>query len=303
MAEVVIATDQLTKKFGDFTAVNQVTFTMEVGEVVGYLGPNGSGKTTTLRLLLGLLLPTSGSIQVLGYNPVNQAEMIRQRVGYMSQQFGLYDDLTVWENIVFYAGVYGILEPPHLENTLARVDALGIKDEMVGDLPVGWRQRLSLAVAIVHQPRLIILDEPTSGVDPTARRMFWELIYTLLDEGMTVFVTTHYMDEAEYCQKVGIMREGRLLSLDTPHRLRGEGFKAKVWNIQLGDTLGGLSTLEKDPEVLRVSLAAGSIRVITSQKMTPKKLASRLKGAKLEGFQVESTDPNLEDVFINLARG
>lgn len=301
MAEPVIITENLTKKFGDFTAVNRVSFQMERGQVVGYLGPNGSGKTTTIRLLLGLLLPTSGKAEVLGYDPVSQAEIIRQKVGYMSQKFGLYDDLTVWENLSFYAGVYGLRDPRHLDATLARVEAAGLKDELVGSLPVGWRQRLALAVAIVHQPQLIILDEPTSGVDPTARRMFWDLIYSLLDEGMTVFVTTHYMDEAEYCQKVGIMRAGELLAMDTPHRLRGEEFDGRVWNISLEDTLQGLVLLENHPAVQRVSLAAGALRVITARKITKQQLIQSFKDSNIQIRQLTSSTPNLEDVFLVLA--
>ena len=303
MTEPVIRTNQLTKKFGDFTAVNRVTFHMNPGEVVGYLGPNGSGKTTTIRLLLGLLLPTSGKAEVFGYNPVSQAEAIRQQVGYMSQSFGLYDDLTVWENLAFYAGIYGIVDQKHLQNTLSRVSALEIRGEMVGSLPVGWRQRLSLAVAIVHRPRLLFLDEPTSGVDPTARRLFWDLIYALIDEGITVLVTTHYMDEAEYCQKVGIMRAGELLAMDTPHKLRGEGFSGKAWNIHVEDTLKALSILENNPGVQWVSLASDFIRAITDRTFKKSRLVKVLKDQGFQEFLVEASDPNLEDVFLSLARG
>lgn len=303
MPEPVIKTNQLTKKFGDFTAVDQVTFMMNPGEVVGYLGPNGSGKTTTIRLLLGLLLPTSGEAQVLGYNPVSQAEIIRQQAGYMSQSFGLYDDLTVWENLVFYAGIYGIVDQGHLQSTLARVSAQEISGELVGSLAVGWRQRLSLAVAIVHKPRLLFLDEPTSGVDPTARRLFWDLIYALLDEGITVFVTTHYMDEAEYCQRVGIMRAGELLAMDTPHRLRGESFAGKAWNIHVEDTLKALTILENIPGVQRGSLASDYIRAITDLTFKKAPLEKALKDQGFQEYLIEASDPNLEDVFLSLARG
>jgi ABC-2 type transport system ATP-binding protein len=302
MLEPVIKTRLLTKKFGDFTAVNQVTFRMKSGEVVGYLGPNGSGKTTTIRMLLGLLLPTSGEASVLGFDPVSQAEIIRQQTGYMSQSFGLYDDLTVWENLVFYAGIYGIVDQEHLQNTLARVSAQEISDELVGSLPVGWRQRLSLAVAIVHNPRLIFLDEPTSGVDPTARRLFWDLIYALLDEGISVLVTTHYMDEAEYCQKVGIMRAGELLALDTPHKLRGEDFAGKAWNIHVKDTLKALAVLENTPGIQRGSLASDHIRAITDRTYKKNQLEQALKDQGFKELLVEGSDPNLEDVFLSLAQ-
>jgi ABC-2 type transport system ATP-binding protein len=254
-------------------------------------------------MLLGLLLPTSGQARVFGSNPVTQAEEIRSQVGYMSQKFGLYDDLTVWENLEFYAGIYGIQETEHLRNTLDQVSALEIQNELVGALPVGWRQRLSLSVAIVHSPRLLFLDEPTSGVDPSARRFFWDLIYNLVDQGITVLVTTHYMDEAEYCQRVGIMRAGQLLAIDTPHKLKGDDFSGKAWNIQIDDTLGALEVLESMPGIQRVGLAADNLRAITDMDLSIKKLSKSLKKEGLINFEVEESNPNLEDVFLNLAKG
>ncbi len=302
MIEPVIRTNLLTKRFGDFTAVDKVSFQVYPGEIVGYLGPNGSGKTTTIRMLLGLLLPSSGDALVLGLDPVTEAELIRQQVGYMSQSFGLYDDLTVWENLEFYAGIFGITDQEHLQNTLDRVSAREISQEMVGSLPVGWRQRLSLGVAIVHQPKLLFLDEPTSGVDPTARRLFWDLIYNLVDEGITVLVTTHYMDEAEYCQKIGIMRTGRLLAMDTPHKLRGEDFSGKAWNIRLSNTLGALAVFETAPGVHRVGLAADNLRVITDHDMEEVQLSKLLQKSNIGDYKIELSDPNLEDVFLSLAQ-
>jgi ABC-2 type transport system ATP-binding protein len=302
MAEPVIQTNSLTKKFGDFTAVDQVSFNVYPGEVVGYLGPNGSGKTTTIRMLLGLLLPSSGKALVFGSDPITEAELIRSQVGYMSQKFGLYDDLTVWENLEFYAGIYGIRDQEHLRNTLERVSALKISDELVGNLPVGWRQRLSLSVAIVHNPRLLFLDEPTSGVDPSARRFFWDLIYNLVDEGITVLVTTHYMDEAEYCQRVGIMRAGRLLAIDTPHILREEKFPGRAWNIMIKNTLEALSILESTPGVLRVGLAADNLRAITERDRKGKDISKALSKHGITDFTVEESNPNLEDVFLSLAK-
>ena len=302
MSNPAIQTQSLTKKFGDFTAVDQVSFEVYPGEVVGYLGPNGSGKTTTIRMLLGLLLPTSGQARVFGSDPVTQAEEIRSQVGYMSQKFGLYDDLTVWENLEFYAGIYGIRDPEHLRNTLDQVSAFEIQNELVGALPVGWRQRLSLSVAIVHSPRLLFLDEPTSGVDPSARRFFWDLIYNLVDQGITVLVTTHYMDEAEYCQRVGIMRAGQLLAIDTPHKLKGEDFSGKAWDIQIDDTLGALEVLESIPGIQRVGLAADNLRFITDANLNLQRITKILKKNDLSDFVLEETNPNLEDVFLNLAR-
>ena len=303
MPKPVIETKSLTKKFGEFTAVDRVSFKVFPGEVVGYLGPNGSGKTTTIRMLLGLLLPTSGRARVFGSDPVTQAENIRSQVGYMSQKFGLYDDLTVWENLEFYAGIYGIRDAEHLRSTLDQASALEIQGELVGALPVGWRQRLSLSVAIVHNPRLLFLDEPTSGVDPSARRSFWDLIYNLVDQGITVLVTTHYMDEAEYCQRVGIMRAGQLLAIDTPHKLKGEGFSGKAWIIQIDNTLDALTVLESTPGILRVGLAADNLRAITDMNLNIQKISRVLKKSGLSDFEIEESNPNLEDVFLNLARG
>ncbi len=220
MTERVAEVQELSKRFGDFTAVDAVSFDVRRGEVLGYVGPNGSGKTTTIRMLLGLLQPSGGSGTVFGLDIARQTEEIRTRVGYMSQRFALYDELSARENLSFYAGVYGAGEQERVGRAIQIVGLQGVMDMRAGDLPIGWRQRLALATAIVHQPALLILDEPTSGVDPVARRAFWNLIYELADQGVTALVTTHYMDEAEYCNRVGIMRRGRLLALDTPSALK-----------------------------------------------------------------------------------
>ncbi|HEX7541583.1 MAG TPA: ABC transporter ATP-binding protein, partial [Anaerolineales bacterium] len=208
MADPVVIAENLTRRFGDFVAVDHVSFNVEAGEIVGYLGPNGSGKTTTIRMLLGLYEPSDGKATVLGFDAFRQSEEVRARAGYMSQKFALYDDLTVWENLTFYGGIYGIRDKKRIEETLALVGLAGHGSELARGLSAGWRQRLALAIALVHQPKLLFLDEPTSGVDPSARRSFWDLIYALAAEGVTVFVTTHYMDEAEYCGRVGMMRDG-----------------------------------------------------------------------------------------------
>ena len=220
-SEVAVLADGLTKRFGDFTAVDSVSFEVRVGEVVGYLGPNGSGKTTTIRMLLGLLRPSAGRGEVLGYDIVRQTEAIRPLVGYMSQKFALYDELTVAENLAFYGGIYGVssTSPRHKE-VLELVGLSGRENERAGQISGGWRQRLALAIALVHRPRLLFLDEPTSGVDPVARRVFWDTIDGLAQAGATVFVSTHYMDEAEYCGRLGIMSGGRLLAMDTPAALK-----------------------------------------------------------------------------------
>lgn len=301
MAETVILSDRLTKKFGDFVAVNQVSFEVGEKEVVGYLGPNGSGKTTTIRMLLGLLLPTAGKARVLDWDIQRDPEKVRRQVGYMSQKFALYDELTTWENLVFYAGVYGVSEESHLHNVLDQLGLKGQEGEPAGALPVGFRQRLALATAIVHQPKLLFLDEPTSGVDPNARRAFWDLIYELAAEGITIFATTHYMDEAEYCQRVGIMRAGNLLAFDTPTELKQVALDGAAWQVQVPDLLQGLSKLEGQPGIQRVGLAGNSLRVITSKEIKREKLSAQLSRVGLRNARVELVEPSLEDVFLSLA--
>jgi ABC-2 type transport system ATP-binding protein len=299
--DTVVQVEGLTKRFGDFTAVDRVTFEVQAGDVLGYLGPNGSGKTTTIRMLLGLLLPSEGSGQVLGYDIVRQAEAIRERVGYMSQKFALYDELTVWENLAFYAGVYGVRERDHLRGTLSRLELTGLEGERVASLPVGWRQRLALATAIVHRPKLLFLDEPTSGVDPTARRDFWDLIYEFVAEGVTAYVTTHYMDEAEYCSRVGIMSQGRLLAIDSPSVLKQRYLPGVAWDIWVEPLLPALAALEATPGVLRAGLASAHLRAITKPDVGLRDLMDALKALAAKGARIERVEPTLEDVFLALA--
>src|SRR5512141_1472125 len=213
----------LTKKFGDFTAVDHVSFTVQPGEVIGYLGPNGSGKTTTIRMLCGLMVPTSGTAKIMGIDVSKDPEGVKPHIGYMSQKFALYDDLTVLENLQFYAGVYDVPEaeePARLAEILQMAGLTGRGNTFTKQLSGGWRQRLALGCALIHKPPLLFLDEPTSGVDPVARREFWDLIYQLASQGTTIFITTHYMDEAEHCNRVAFMYRGRLLAIDTPARLK-----------------------------------------------------------------------------------
>jgi len=302
MTEPVVRTHNLTKQFGGFTAVDSVSFEVQAGEVIGYLGPNGSGKTTTIRMLLGLLLPTSGSAEVLGYDIQRQAELVRRQSGYMSQRFALYNDLTVWENLEFYAGAYGVQEKAHLSSTLSRVGILNLARERVSKLPVGWRQRLALATAIVHRPRLLFLDEPTSGVDPLARRAFWDLIYELVDEGITAMVTTHFMDEAEYCQRVGIMRTGKLLTIDTPEAMKQNILPGIAWDVSAHPLLSAIAVLETAPEVLRVGLSGNHLRIITTHTTRSSTLRGLLGAGSLHGIRIERTEPDLEDVFLTLAQ-
>ncbi len=221
--EKVIIAENLTKKFGHFTAVDNISFEVEKGEIFGFLGANGAGKTTAMRMLCGLSIPTSGKGLVAGFDIRTQPEHIKRNIGYMSQKFALYDDLTVAENIRLYAGIYGMPKRKIGEKSdelLQQLGLVGERNALVNSLPLGWKQKLAFSVAIFHEPKIVFLDEPTGGVDPVTRRRFWEMIYKATDRGITVFVTTHYMDEAEYCNRVSIMVDGRIDALDTPQNLR-----------------------------------------------------------------------------------
>ena len=228
MADSVIYTNQLTRKFGDFVAVNAISFEVKRGEIFGFLGANGAGKTTAMRILCGLLTPSSGEARVAGFDVYRQNEEIKKHIGYMSQKFSLYENLTVRENIQFFGGIYGLSRQELKDKTEVLIERLGLHDEadkLVGSLPLGWKQKISFLVAILHRPKIVFLDEPTGGVDPITRRQFWDMIYEAAHDGITVFVTTHYMDEAEYCDRVSIMVDGAIAALDTPAGLKNQ-FKA-----------------------------------------------------------------------------
>ena len=225
MSDIAIQADKLTKRFGDFTAVDAITFDVKQGEIFGFVGANGAGKTTAMRILCGLSKPTSGSATVAGFDVYKDPEQIKKNIGYMSQKFSLYEDLTVMENITFYAGIYGVSDKEIKEHGARLLERLGMTQEaktFVRSLPLGWRQKLSFSVAVIHNPKIVFLDEPTGGVDPVTRRQFWDLIYEASDRGITVFVTTHYMDEAEYCNRVSVMVDGRIDALDTPSNLKAK---------------------------------------------------------------------------------
>lgn len=221
----VIEVENLTKMFGDFTAVNAITFEVKKGEIFGFLGANGAGKTTAMKMLIGISKPTSGKAKVAGFDVFTHAEDIKKNIGYMSQKFALYDDLTVKENITFFGGIYGLSRPKIKEKTIALLEELGLQEvanQLVGSLPLGWKQKISFSVSLLHEPQIVFLDEPTGGVDPITRRQFWEMIYKSANQGTTIFVTTHYMDEAEYCDRVSIMVEGKIEALDTPKKLKDQ---------------------------------------------------------------------------------
>ncbi len=219
----VIEAENLTKKFGDFTAVDSISFNVNVGEIFGFLGANGAGKTTAMKMLTGLLSPTSGKATVAGFDVFTQSESIKKRIGYMSQKFSLYEDLTLYENIRFFAGIYGLNNKQIKEKANELIGRFGLEDlrnTLVGELPLGWKQKIAFSIAVIHSPDIVFLDEPTGGVDPITRRQFWEMIYETAHSGVTVFVTTHYMDEAEYCDRISMMVDGRIEALDSPAGLK-----------------------------------------------------------------------------------
>jgi len=230
-AELAIVANNLTRRFGQFTAVDHITFDVKVGEVFGFLGANGAGKTTAIKMLTGLLAPSEGDAKVAGLDLKTETEQIRRRIGYMSQRFSLYEDLTVLENIALYGGIYGLTNTQISERSSVMLEKLGLEDDLVGKLPLGWKQKLAFSVALLHEPAVVFLDEPTGGVDPITRRQFWEMIYSAAERGTTVFVTTHYMDEAEYCDRISIMVDGRIATMGSPVELK------QKWNVPSIDEL------------------------------------------------------------------
>ncbi len=297
----MLQVEGLTKRFGDFTAVDGISFEASAGEVLGLLGPNGSGKTTTIRMILGLLHPSAGTAKLLGHDIRQEADAIRRKVGYMSQRFALYDELTAEENLGFYAGVYGVTDPMQIRATLETVELTSASSVRAGDLPGGWRQRLALGVALVHQPAFVFLDEPTSGVDPIARRVFWNRIYDLADRGVTALVTTHHMDEAEYCQRVGIMRRGRLLALGSPSDLKRTALQGIAWDVFAEPLLRSLNIIQAVSGVWRTTLAADHLRAIADPSLEPSTLSEALAEGGLTDVHLVRMQPTLEDVFLALA--
>ena len=295
----------LTKKFGSFTAVDHVTFSVQPGEVLGYLGPNGSGKTTTIRMLCGLITPTEGTARIMGIDVTKNPESVKPHIGYMSQKFALYDDLTVLENLQFYAGVY---EVPEAEEK-ARIDEVlhmaGLEDRtkaFTKELSGGWRQRLALGCALIHHPPILFLDEPTSGVDPVARRQFWDLIYQFAAEGTTIFITTHYMDEAEHCNRVAFMYRGKLLAFDTPAGLKTTFLKGAAWDLAATPLLETVEELSRMDGIIQASLHGDRAHVIIKPgEWTPESLTANLSKKNIKIQSVEPVESTLEDVFTLLA--
>jgi ABC-2 type transport system ATP-binding protein len=294
----------LRKTFGDFVAVDSVDFRVKRGEIFGFLGPNGSGKTTTIRMLCGVIEPSGGGGTVMGYDVVDDPERVRESIGYMSQKFSLFQDLTVDENLRFYSGIYGLTPEKYAERRayiLKMADLEGREDELTGNLSVGWKQRLALGCATIHEPKLIFLDEPTSGVDPTARRQFWELLYDLAHDGVTLFVTTHYMDEATHCNRLAFIYRGTIIAEGTPQEVKTDLAADTILQIDVDDGEAALAALEGRDEVQEAYMQ-GSLVHVNVGRMTADE-------ANVDGFLrdsgfavrgVERVEPTLEDAFVHL---
>jgi ABC-2 type transport system ATP-binding protein len=293
----------LTRKFGDFVAVDHVSLTVEEGEVFGFLGSNGAGKSTAIRMLCGLLTPTSGTGRVLGFDVAKDPEEVKRRIGYMSQRFSLYDDLTVRENLDFFAGIYGLDDRRLAVRRAYALRMAGLEDKerlLTGSLPGGWKQRLALGCAVLHEPRVVFLDEPTGGVDPLSRRRFWALIDDLAHEGVTVLVTTHYLDEAEYCNRLSLMHAGKVIAEGTPASLRGLFGHLALLEVRAGDVLGALGVLGSLPAALEVSAFGTLLHVLVDDaEQGGAAITSALEAAGLGPARAHRIVPSLEDVFIH----
>ncbi len=300
-----IEVHDLTKQFGDFTAVDRVTFTVEPGEIFGFLGPNGAGTTTTLRMITGLLTPTSGDVCVAGHDVARDTEAVKQRIGYMSQLFSLYGDLTVEENIAFFAGLYRVTGERLEARRSWVLEMAGLTDhrrQLTGELSLGWKQRLALGCAVLHEPPILVLDEPTSGVDPVSRRNFWELIYALADAGTTVLVSTHYMEEAEYCHRLALMNRGRLIALDAPQNVK-RLMKEPLLEITTREGPATAQALQSEPGVVEAALFGRAVHVVVEDaRAAAATLPARLAARGLPAEQIRPIAPSLEDVFVALVR-
>ena len=297
-----VETLDLVKRFGDFLAVDHVTLDVHRGEIFGFLGPNGAGKSTTIRMLCGLLLPTSGTASVGGLDVMTQSETIKHHIGYMSQKFSLYDDLTVEENIDFFSGIYGVPKARRAERKAYVLKMAGIEERrssLTGLLSGGWKQRLALGCAILHEPPVLFLDEPTSGVDPIARRTFWDLIYQLSASGHTIFVSTHYMDEAEYCHRLALMYRGKIIALGTPTELKKSLEGHYLLRLETSDIFGSMQALEKLAGISDVAVFGGGLHVTVSDTSAAiQKIRETLERAGITVTVLEPIDPSMEDVFV-----
>ncbi|MCA9401577.1 MAG: ABC transporter ATP-binding protein [Candidatus Omnitrophica bacterium] len=303
-SEKAVEVTNLEKKFGQFTAVNRINFEVNKGEIFGFLGPNGAGKSTTIRMLCGIIYPTSGDGHVGGHNIIKEQEGIKQNIGYMSQKFSLYDDLTVEENINFYSGIYRIPDQKKVERKewvikMAGLEALRASRTAI--LSGGWKQRLALGCAILHEPKIVFLDEPTSGVDPISRRDFWILIKEMAKNGVTVFVTTHYMDEAENCNRIALIYKGNIIALGSPHELKTESMEEEVLEIFIDNPEDWIERLMELEVVKEVALFGNAMHaVIQSAESAIPLIKECFKREKVVNYKIEKIEPSLEDVFVSL---
>ena len=296
--------EQLVKKFGSFTAVDHISLKVKSGEIFGFLGPNGAGKSTTIRMLCGILTPTSGNGKVGGFDIYRESEEIKQTIGYMSQKFSLYEDLRVEENLDFYSGIYRLSKEIKQRRKEWALQMAGLKDRrssLTGTLAGGWKQRLALGCAILHEPSILFLDEPTSGVDPLSRRRFWDLIYEMAGKGVTVFVTTHYMDEAEYCDRLALINQGRIVALGTPAELKTRYMPEAVWELETDHLIDSLQALKESQRFSEVAVFGNALHVVAKKgEDLSSFIPSILAGEGIPPKRLEQIEPSLEDVFVSL---
>jgi ABC-2 type transport system ATP-binding protein len=304
MMTYAVEVEDLVKTFDDFVAVDHIHFQVNRGEIFGFLGPNGAGKSTTIRMLCGLLMPTSGKGKVAGYDMVKEPERIKQVIGYMSQKFSLYDDLTVLENLHFFGGIYGLSGKTlreREEEALEKADLCLLRDRMTRTLPVGWKQRLALACALLHEPEIVFLDEPTSGVDPISRRDFWRLIQEMVERGITVFVTTHYMDEAEYCHRLALIYRGKIIALGTPTELKMETLSKGILEVSCDPLIPALDLLKKATWTSEVAVFGDGLHLVGKEGVDlEQEVRALLTTHPIRLKRLEWIRPSLEDVFVSL---
>lgn len=304
MTELSIKATDLTKKFDGFTAVDSINFEVRKGEIFGFLGPNGSGKSTTIRMLCGIIEPTSGSAEVLGLDVASQSELIKRRIGYMSQKFSLYDDLTVKENIEFFGGIYGVPRKKLAEREDFILDMAGLKGrkkELTSNLSIGWKQRLALGTALIHEPELLFLDEPTAGVDPLSRRNFWDFLYELAETGVTLFVTTHYMDEAEHCNRLSFIYQGKIIALGTLSEIRKEEMPAEVIELYAREIERTYQRLKRIEGCQQSVIHGSAIHILCKNAGSAmRKIEETMEKEGLAVESVKKIEPTLEDIFVSL---
>lgn len=302
--DLAVVVRDLTRVFGSFIAVDRIGFEVHRGEIFGFLGPNGAGKTTTIKILCGLLTPSAGSANVVGFDIATEYEEVKKHIGYMSQKFSLYEDLTVAENIDFFGGVYGLSGPKKKEREQWVLEMAGLTDKtmtLTGELPLGWKQRLALGCAVIHEPPVLFLDEPTSGVDPLSRRNFWDLINSLAHQGVTVFVSTHYMEEAEYCNRLALMSRGRIIALGTPRELKRKWMSERVLDLECDSVMEAAELLQNIHPFTETAIFGNLLHIVTSDPIEARTKAHEiLSRAGIPIKRIEEITPSLEDVFVTL---